>query len=57
MQLRLTCDGARSEGPAQAAKGAAWELVTDLGVLLRHPVYVLTMLGAAVWTGDPCTCS
>ena len=50
--LHLSCVRARSEAPAEAAKGAAQELATDLGVLLRHPVYVLTMLGATVWTGE-----
>ena len=39
-------------------KGWVWELVGDLGALLSHPVFLLTMLGATAYIGGckrPCS--
>ena len=35
--------------------GWLWELLGDLGSLLSHPVFVLTMLGATAYIGETLT--
>ena len=60
---RAGAEAAAGAAKAQALEGEGggtsrpggwlWELVGDLGSLLSHPVYVLTMLGATAYIGMP----